>query len=206
MTVTGNHTQVSCHSARVLLLHCCFHLVGGEEDWPWANICCQIFLFFLEKDCHWANIWCQFSSFSLRKIVAELTSVPIFPYFVCGHRQSTAWWAVCRSVPGIWTYATWATEAECTNFTTMPLGRPLLLPSYFATIFTCCEIKHENWFWFCFMENDNFSGLCPITRVLWTFTGVFHSHTSVPELGLGGNGWGCLKPLLTKLNKEVWGK
>ena len=39
---------------------------SGEEDWPWSNICCQS------------------SSFCLRKIVPELTSVPIFLYFVCG--------------------------------------------------------------------------------------------------------------------------
>ena len=39
--------------------------VAGEEDWPWANICCQS------------------SSFCLRKIVAELASVPVFLYFVC---------------------------------------------------------------------------------------------------------------------------
>ena len=38
----------------------------GEEDWPWANVCCQS------------------SSFCLRKIVLELTSVSIFLYFVCG--------------------------------------------------------------------------------------------------------------------------
>ena len=37
----------------------------SEEDWPWANICCQSF------------------SFCLRKIVPELTSVPVFLYFVC---------------------------------------------------------------------------------------------------------------------------
>ena len=35
-----------------------------EEDWPWANICCQS------------------SSFCLRMIVTELTSTPIFLYFM----------------------------------------------------------------------------------------------------------------------------
>ena len=39
---------------------------GGEEDWPRVNICCQS------------------SSFCLGKIVAELTSAPIFLYFICG--------------------------------------------------------------------------------------------------------------------------
>ena len=42
-----------------------------EEDWPWTNICCQS------------------SSFCLRKIVTELTSVPIFLYFMWD--ATTAW-------------------------------------------------------------------------------------------------------------------
>ena len=44
-----------------------------EEDWPWANICCQS------------------SSFCLRMIVAELTSVP---------SHSVAWWAILGPRPG----------------------------------------------------------------------------------------------------------
>ena len=43
----------------------CF-LCVCEENWPWVNICCQS------------------SSFCLRKIVPDLTSVPVFLYFVCG--------------------------------------------------------------------------------------------------------------------------
>ena len=42
------------------------------------------FFSFGEDGCPWANICCQSSSFCSRKIVAELTSVPIFLYFVCG--------------------------------------------------------------------------------------------------------------------------
>ena len=52
-----------------LLLNTCsppLFIYFGEEDWPWANIS-----------------W-QSSSFCLRKITAELTSTPIFLYFVCG--------------------------------------------------------------------------------------------------------------------------
>ena len=39
--------------------------------------------FFSEEECRWANVYCQSSSFCLRKNVAELTSVPVFLYFVC---------------------------------------------------------------------------------------------------------------------------
>ena len=50
-------------SQPILFCCCC------EEDWPWANTCCQS------------------SSFCWRNIVPELTSVPIFLYFVCGSLQ-----------------------------------------------------------------------------------------------------------------------
>ena len=43
----------------------CFFSFFGEEDWPWANTCCQF-------------------SFCLREIFPELTSVLIVLYFVCG--------------------------------------------------------------------------------------------------------------------------
>ena len=79
--------------------------VLGEEDWSWANICCQ--------SCH----------------------------------HSMTWWVVCRSTPGIWTHEPQATEAAHTNFTTTPLGRPLLLffniyifSTYF-TKFICSEVN-----------------------------------------------------------------
>ena len=45
---------------------------------------CPFFVVFCEKDWLWVNICCPSSSFCLRKIVAELTSMPIFLYFVCG--------------------------------------------------------------------------------------------------------------------------
>ena len=35
-----------------------------EEDWPWANICCQ-FLFLLEEDCHWAKIYVNLPLFCM---------------------------------------------------------------------------------------------------------------------------------------------
>ena len=53
----------------ILVLHVMLNLeesflfFSGEEDWPWANICCQSFFF------------------CLRKIVDELTSVPVFLHF-----------------------------------------------------------------------------------------------------------------------------
>ena len=58
------------------------------------------FLFFNEADWPSANIYCQSSSFCLRKIVAELTSVPTFLYFMWD--ATTAWinkW--CYVVTGI---------------------------------------------------------------------------------------------------------
>ena len=81
-----------------------------EEDWPWANICCQS------------------SSFCLRKIVPKLTAMPVFLYFLyMGCHHSMAWWAVCRSTPRIWTHEPQAAEAEhANNHYTMGL-----VPSFF---------------------------------------------------------------------------
>ena len=42
------------------------------------------FFFPPEEDLPWPNICCQSSSVCLRKIHPELTSVPVFLYFVCG--------------------------------------------------------------------------------------------------------------------------
>lgn len=42
------------------------------------------FSFFCEEDWSWANICCQPSSFCLRKIGPELTSLPVFLSFICG--------------------------------------------------------------------------------------------------------------------------
>ena len=60
----------------------CLFVCFGEEDWPWANICCES------------------SSFCLRKMVSELTSVPIFPVFYVGCCHSMTWWAVSGQCPG----------------------------------------------------------------------------------------------------------
>ena len=80
----------------------------GEEDWPWANICCQS------------------SSFCLRKIVAELTSVPIF-CFVCGMLPQPG------LMNGVWVHAwdsnhwTAGHQSRVLNLTTMPPGGPKIL-------------------------------------------------------------------------------
>ena len=50
------------------------------------------FFLFAEEDLPWANIYCQSSSFCLRRIVPELTSVPLFLYFVRGLPPSTIAW------------------------------------------------------------------------------------------------------------------
>ena len=77
-----------------------------EEDWPWANICCQS------------------SSFCLRKIVPELTSVPISLYFVYGMPPQHGLMSgveVCAQDP---TQEPRDAEVECANLTTTPLGWP----------------------------------------------------------------------------------
>ena len=43
-----------------------------------------------------------------------------------------AWWAVCRSVPGIQTRKPWAAEAEHANLTTTPPGWPLMCTGFHA--------------------------------------------------------------------------
>ena len=80
-----------------------------EEDWPWANICCQC------------------SSFCLRKIVDDLHLCQSSSISHVGKCYSVAWWPVCKSTPGIWTCEPWATGAECMNLTTVPPGYPLNL-------------------------------------------------------------------------------
>ena len=71
----------------------------------------------------------------VRKIVAELTSEPIFPLFYVGCCHSVAWWAMCSSVPGIGTCEPWATEAEHVDLTTSPLDQPLIF-SFFTWLIT----------------------------------------------------------------------
>ena len=107
-----------------------------ESVWPsfesWSKHCLPVtlmsYLFFAEEDWPWANICCQSSSFCLGKILPELTSVPIFLYFVCGplpqhgHRQ----W--CRFMPG---NQTWAAKAECSELNHQATG-PAPLVSYFC--------------------------------------------------------------------------
>ena len=84
-----------------------------------------IFFCFGKEDRPCANICCHSSPFCLKRIVAVLTSVPIFLYFLyAGCRHSMAWWVVCRSMPGTWTCEPQASETECANLTTMSPGRP----------------------------------------------------------------------------------
>ena len=101
LTSLLDDTNSQCSSQNVLSF-----FVFGEEDWPWANICCQS------------------PSFCLRKIVPELTSVPIFLYFVCGSLpQHGLISAVCprlRSELAKPRPLKWSTL----NLTTVPLGQP----------------------------------------------------------------------------------
>ena len=73
-----------------------------------------LFFFLGEESWPWANIHCQSSSI-----------------LYVGCRHSMAWWALCRSAPGVRTHKPWAAKVEHANLTTMPLGR---LPKF---IFKC---------------------------------------------------------------------
>ena len=83
--------------------------------------CHHFFLCVCEEDWSWANICCQSSSFCLRKIATELTSVPIFLYFVWGILPQHG---LCRSAARIQTCEPRATEMEHMNLITMPQGWP----------------------------------------------------------------------------------
>ena len=79
--------------------------------------------FFGEEDLLWANICCQSSSFfCLMKISPELTSVPIFLYFLCGLPQRLDKW--CRSMPRIQTCEPSPLKRSVLDLTTTSWGRP----------------------------------------------------------------------------------
>ena len=67
----------------------------------------SLFFHFGEEDWPWANIYCQSSS-----------------ALHMGRHLSMAWWAVCRSMPRIWTHKPQATDVEHMNLTTTPQGQP----------------------------------------------------------------------------------
>ena len=80
-------------------------ILGSEEDWPWANICCQS------------------SSFCLRKIFLELTSVPIFLYFVYGTLPQHGLMSsvsVHAKEPNLWTPGYQSRAHELNHYATMP--------------------------------------------------------------------------------------
>ena len=79
---------------------------------------------FCEEDWLWAVNHCQSSFFRLRKIVAELTSVPVFLYFVYGMPPEHGLMSSATSMPGVQTCEPWATDAEHMNLTTIPPGQP----------------------------------------------------------------------------------
>ena len=90
------------------------------ETMPWAK---RLWVFLVRK------IGPEFKSvvnlpLCLRKIGTELTSMPIVLYFVYGMLPQHRWWVVCRSSPGIWAWELLGCQAEGTNLTTMPPGRP----------------------------------------------------------------------------------
>ena len=128
-----------------------FFMFFGEEDWPRDSICCQS------------------SSFCLRKIVPELTSVPIFLYFVCRVPpqlclMSGVWvWTQDTNLQiwGCWTLKLENAEAEPVNLTTIPLGRPL-----FMILFELSQLLHQASHLQCYVNLvqsqliQDFSGQC----------------------------------------------
>ena len=60
----------------------------------------------------------------VRKTVAELTSVPIFLYFVCGMLSQHGLMSGAMSALGIRNHKAWTAEAEHTKLTTTLLGWP----------------------------------------------------------------------------------
>ena len=70
-----------------------------------------------------------FSFFFVRKIAAELTSVPVFLYFMLDAIQRGLT-SGARSVPRIPTRELPAAKVEHTNLTTTPLGRSLQNPIF----------------------------------------------------------------------------
>ena len=81
------------------------------------------------------------SFFWVRKIVSELTSVPIFPYFLCGMPPQHGLMSVCRSAPRIWTHEPWAGEGDRVNLTTLPPGQPQDC-SLEEPLVTCARVDH----------------------------------------------------------------
>ena len=67
-----------------------------------------IFFFFGEEDCPSTNV---------------CANLPLFCMWHACH--SMAWWAVCRSAPGIWTCEPWAAKAQHGSLITMSPGQPL---------------------------------------------------------------------------------
>ena len=98
-----------------------FILVGNFFFYTW------FFCFVFEEDQPWATICRQSLLFLLRKAGPELTSVPIFLYFLyVGCLPQHGLMSSAMSAPGIQTGGPRAAKAERVNLTTVPLGQPLL--------------------------------------------------------------------------------
>ena len=77
-----NATMLFTYSSWVQRWRAFFREKAGKYAHRNTNV--FLFLFFGEEDWQWANICCQSSFVCFRKIVPELTSMPIFLHFVCG--------------------------------------------------------------------------------------------------------------------------
>ena len=122
----------------------------------WLDLRISLFLGGGGEDCPWANICCQSSSFCLRKIIPELTSVPIFLYFFyVGCCHSMAWWAACGCASGIQTCEPRAAKAEYTKPNNAIGPAPLSSPF--------CTFIHHHY------EGDIQNTLCLFTTLLHFF-------------------------------------
>ena len=117
---------------RQVIVFSCFHLSPHKA---------LTFLCVCEEDWPWANIHCQSSSFCLRKIVAELTSVPIFLYFMW--HAATAWLdercEVPARDPNPWAPGHWSGTHKLNHYATRPAPRKQCLTStYKCTCYLKC--------------------------------------------------------------------
>ena len=148
---------------------------GHTGQWYFCSYCFLfkliniIFLFLnyfcvcvCEEDCPWANIYCQYFFFCLRKIIAELTSVSIFLYFMWD--ATTAWldkwyWVHVQD-PNLWTPSHGSRAHKLNHYATGPApNKYYLLPSVFPA--DICS-KTQICFWVGYQDNlqIQFSSSC----------------------------------------------
>ena len=109
-------------------------VVWLQCNW-WSQARFRFFVCVCEEDWSLANVCCQSSSFCLRKIVPELTWVPLSLYFVCGvppqHGLMSSTQA-CTWDPNPWTLDHESRVLELNHCTTRPAPSQVSQPSFLA--------------------------------------------------------------------------